>query len=311
MYYKYLKYKKKYLQIKNNMIGGDDVLFDGYWIIEKKNRDIDKNIFTGEFIGKFKDNPNITNWSGTWYGTWYKNKFEGFYINKKNIQYIEITGTWDNALHKFTGKYNDNHYEIITENFDRFIKAQQENINGKNNAMEELKTGEKIGHWSWYFFPITINDKNTKISDTSKYFLLTTQTPYYGIIDIAKKYLMYDYKNTYYLRNNLFNIVDIIYKYIYIKNNGMNIYNNLIKLFGTSGKIDVLKCLRSLIIFIYAASNLFDSIVDDSTKQKFEKFILQCYKILNDSREYKYKFSSLEEKLYDNLKIIKKLYIIT
>ena len=108
----------------------DIKIWTGDWIIKNRGWNKSKTIF----IGEFKNNINNTSVCGTWYGKWKKNIFRGFFKNNKgNIKYIERIGEWDNQNKVFTGKYNKNKYENIKYNFDKFILAQQNNINAINN----------------------------------------------------------------------------------------------------------------------------------------------------------------------------------
>ena len=138
-------------------------------------------------------------------------------------------------------------------------------------------------------------------------------------MNAAKQYLMFteldnthNINNNYYLRTNLFDMVDTIYDNFYKKDKTYignkkdiisNTYNKLIILF--SSEIDVSKLLRSLIIFIYATYNLFGNITQSIRKN----FITKCYIILNNSKKDAlksiFKFSTLEIILYNGLDIMK------
>ena len=287
------------------MTSSDIKIWKGMWIIKDKGWNSEKTMFTGEF----KNNIINNSFFGSWYGKWNNNIYKGFFKNNKEyITYIERIGTWDIENKIFTGKYNKNKYETVKYDFKKFIDEQKNNI----HAITELEIdGKKSTHWVWYFFPVAVNDKYRSISTTSKKYLLTVEESYIGIMDVAKQYLMYDTdnNNTYYLRTNLFNMVNIIYANLYIKNNGINVYNNLIKLFIVSGEVDAFKVLRSLIIFSYAAFNLINNIYND-LKKDFEKFINNCFLILIGSKKdafvsKNFDFSTLETIMYENLDIIK------
>ena len=283
-------------------------IWEGEWIIKDKGWNSEKTIFTGEF----KNNIINNSFSGSWYGTWDNTIFKGFFKNNNgHIKYIDIEriGKWNIGDNIFKGRYNKNIYENVKYDFKKFIDKQKKYI----HAIEELEIKEeKYTHWIWYFFPVTVNDNYLNISYKSKDYLLTYKESYYDIINAAEQYLMYDpdNNNTYYLRKNLFKMVNIIYNNLFKKNNGNNMYYNLIKLFNTSGEVDVFKVLRSLIIFSYAAFNLINNIHDDLLKKDFEKFINNCVYILNGSKKNafsskNFKFSTLEIIMYENLDIIK------
>lgn len=36
---------------------------------------------------------------------------------------------------------------------ERFVKAQDSSWDGYSEALSEIKTGRKVGHWIWYIFP--------------------------------------------------------------------------------------------------------------------------------------------------------------
>ena len=80
-------------------------------------------------------------------------------------------------------------------NLDRFIKMQEIYY---EDALKEIKRGYKSSHWIWYIFPQL---KGLGHSSTSEY---------YGIdgIDEAKEYI-----NNEYLKNNLIEISNELYKH--------------------------------------------------------------------------------------------------
>ena len=79
---------------------------------------------------------------------------------------------------------------MIEDKFDldRFIKAQEKFY---EIALNEIKNGIKLSHWSWFIFP---QIKGLGQSETAQYYAIKS-------IEEAKKYL-----DNSYLYNNLINI---------------------------------------------------------------------------------------------------------
>jgi len=70
---------------------------------------------------------------------------------------------------------SDDYYKMNI-GLNRFLKAQ---VNDYDNALTEIKSGRKIGHWMWYIFP---QFKGLGYSETSKYYAIND-------IEEAKEYL--------------------------------------------------------------------------------------------------------------------------
>ena len=54
----------------------------------------------------------------------------------------------------------------MDKNLSRFLKAQE---NDYDNALAEIKSGRKRGHWMWYIFP---QCKGLGYSETSRYYAI-------------------------------------------------------------------------------------------------------------------------------------------
>ncbi|MCQ2975114.1 MAG: DUF1810 domain-containing protein [Bacteroidales bacterium] len=52
-------------------------------------------------------------------------------------------------------------------NIERFLEAQNKPNSGYSQALQEIKNGEKVGHWIWYIFPQL---KSLGFSDIAKFY---------------------------------------------------------------------------------------------------------------------------------------------
>ena len=64
-----------------------------------------------------------------------------------NIDNIILPETFDNILRNPSGK------SVKRPNVKRFLEAQNREYAGYKQALEEVRGGEKRGHWIWYVFP--------------------------------------------------------------------------------------------------------------------------------------------------------------
>ncbi len=86
----------------------------------------------------------------------------------------------------------------------RFIKAQDSATDGYANAIEEVKSGRKKGHWIWYVFP---QQKGLGSSSTSEFYGLAgieEATEYLNdevlgkrLIEISKTLLQLESRNAF------------------------------------------------------------------------------------------------------------------
>jgi uncharacterized protein (DUF1810 family) len=138
-------------------------------------------------------------------------------------------------------------------NLNRFIEAQEKDY---ELAILEIKSGYKRSHWMWYIFP--------QLSDLG----YSSIAKYYGIKDIeeAKAYLNNDY-----LRNNLINISNELYK-----------LNNSIE--NILGYPDYLKLNSCMTLFNYVdpSINIFNDIINKFYDGKKDEITLN---ILNGDKK--------------------------
>lgn len=135
-------------------------------------------------------------------------------------------------------------------NLDRFIKAQQENY---EIALNEIKDGKKISHWSWYIFPQLKGLGNSE------------KSIYYSIKNLEEAK---DYLDNRYLYNNLINICNEL-----LKLDKANIVEVM-------GDIDSLKLCSSMTLFSVAKPevNIFKDILKKFYNGKMDEKTIKLIK---------------------------------
>lgn len=129
---------------------------------------------------------------------------------------------------------------MIEDKFDldRFIKAQEKFY---EIALNEIKNGIKLSHWSWFIFP---QIKGLGQSETAQYYAIKS-------IEEAKKYL-----DNSYLYNNLINICNELLKLE---------SDNIIEIMGFP---DNLKLCSSMTLFSIARPS--ETIFDEVLKKYYD-----------------------------------------
>ncbi len=124
---------------------------------------------------------------------------------------------------------------------DRFIKKQKEDY---FKALNEIKNGKKVTHWIWYIFPQLDGLGNSEYSS------------FYGIksLDEAKEYMKNDY-----LRNNLINICEELYK----------LNDSIRNIFGYPDYLKVKSCM-TLFNLAYPENIIFKKIIDKFYNGEFD-----------------------------------------
>jgi uncharacterized protein (DUF1810 family) len=269
-YNKYIEYKNKYLKLKNQF-GGNNITIN----VRNNNETKQYNVPVNTSIMKLKTyilkntKLNVLN-----------NMMTIVCADEKSINLT------DDCL--LTNDHNNETIRVqekpITEEIKRFVDAQKYGAGGGNTynqAMNELKEGEKKGHWIWYCLP---NIKNKYQS--------TRNAQFFAIKDF--------YEAIYYisddiLRKRLIDMLQIIYDEIStqireddtqtdkmileeMKRHSELMNDDICKLMGTNVDVKKLVSCVTLFYYVFEYTKMEGFTLLKNMKDMFEKYLYKKYK---------------------------------